>query len=478
MNKRLELLTSDEAHRIHETSLRILEEIGVNVPDHELLDLLDQHGSAINRKKQVAKIPEELVKETLAKAPKGFSLHGRSQSRQVVFGDGGMKFLSSGGQLNVVDPTSRSRRLATRRDTTRGVKLGDALEHINIVGAFAIPSDVPPRSADVVMYAELFSNTIKPVFGWIYSAEAAKFILEMAEHLAGGQEELRRKPLLMDFLEPISPLRLPVEGLAIMKVFCRRGLPVCFGPMVMAGATGPVTLAGAIAMENAENLACITLAQLLRPGVPVLYGGLTHIMDPRLGSISFGSPEQGVMAAAITQVATRYGVPIHVNVGLTDANLPDAQAGAEKATSLLMAALAGAELSGHLGIAGTDQGACFEQLCVDDEIAAFVLRMLQSLEVNDDTLALDVARRVGVGGSFLPQPHTARHTRSELWIPKLLNRDIWDRWREHGARDTIQRAHEMVEAALRIHAPEPLEKESRLFIEQTVAEAAKKLARF
>jgi len=473
---RLELLTSDEARGIHEASLQILEEIGVNVPDQELLGLLEQHGAEVDLKQQVAMIPEELVKERLSKAPKGFSLHGRNASRRVAFGEGGMKFLSSGGQLNIIDPVSRSRRLATRTDTVRGVKLGDALEHIDIVGALAIPSDVPPKAADVVMHAELFGNTVKPVFGWIYSARAAGFILEIAEHLAGGQEEHRRKPLLMDFLEPISPLRLPVEGLAIMKLFCRRGLPVCFGPMVMAGATGPVTLAGAIAMENAENLVGITLAQLLSPGVPVLYGGLPHIMDPRLGSISFGSPEQGLMAAAITQVATRYGVPIHVNVGLTDANLPDAQAGAEKTASILMAALAGAELSGHLGIAGTDQGACLEQLCVDDEIAAFVLRMLRGLEVNEDTLAFDVARKVGVGGSFLAQPHSARHTRSELWIPRLLNREIWDRWQEHGASDTLRRARDMVDDTLRRHTPDPLDRESKIFIEQTVAAAIRELA--
>lgn len=475
--RRLEVLSSGEADGIHEASLRLLEEIGVNVPDQELLELLDQHGSAIDREQQVAKIPEELVKETLTKAPKGFSLHGRDSSRHVTFGEGGMKFLSSGGQLNIVDPVSRSRRLAIRHDTVRGVKLGDALENINIVGALAIPSDVPPKAADVVMYAELFSNTVKPVFGWIYSATTAGFVLEMAEHLAGGPEELQRKPLLMDFLEPISPLRMPVEGLAIMKLFCRRGLPVCFGPMVMAGATGPVTLGGAIAMENAENLAGITLAQLLRPGVPVLYGGLPHIMDPRLGSISFGSPEQGLMAAAITQVARRYGVPVHVNVGLTDANIPDAQAGAEKAASLLMAGLAGAELSGHLGIAGTDQGACLEQLCIDDEIAAFVLRMLRSLEVNEDTLALDVARRVGVGGSFLAQPHTARYTRSELWIPRLLNREIWDRWQEHGATDALQRANEKVEVTLRKHTPEPLDRDTKAFMEQMVAAAIRELSR-
>jgi len=166
------------------------------------------------------------------------------------------------------------------------------------------------------------------------------------------------------------------------------------------------------------------MVELVSPGIPFCYGGIPHIMDQRNSTISFGSPEQILMALAMTQMGKFYGFPVYINVGMTDSKLADAQAGLEKGTSLLMGALAGADTFGHLGIVGADQAASLEHLIIDDEIASFVKRVMRGFQVDEDTLAEEVMTRVGVRGNFLTEEHTLRHFRQELWFPRLCDRAI------------------------------------------------------
>jgi trimethylamine--corrinoid protein Co-methyltransferase len=274
--------------------------------------------------------------------------------------------------------------------------------------------------------------------------------------MAGGAEALREKPFTWYFCEPASPLRFTHESLEILRLFCEKGLPVSIGPMVQAGLSGPVTLAGTVVQTNAEIVAGVTIAQILSPGNPVEYGGVCHIADMRSGDISFGSPEQGLLAAAMAQIGCSYGFAVHVNTGLTDAIVPDAQSGIEKATTMAVSAMAGAEMFGHLGIAGADQGASLEQLVIDNEIAGYVKRLLKGIRVTDETLAVDVIRQTR-SKSYLSTLHTTKHVRSEQWFPTLLNRARWEDWIGKNGKDLLSIARDKKEKILAEHKPEPLD---------------------
>jgi len=277
-------------------------------------------------------------------------------------------------------------------------------------------------------------------------------------------------------IEPTSPLLWGSNVLELLYEFASRGLPILFGPMVQAGASGPATLAGTLALENAEILGAITLAQILHPGLPVMYWGIPHLIDQKTCFMRFASPEVVLMGMAMAQIARYYNIPSVINLGMTDSNCGDAQFGVE-AGMVILGILAGADLYGHLGIVGQDQGSSLEQLVIHDEIIRYLLRIVRGIEVNDETLALDVIEKVGIGGTFLKERHTLKYIRSEYWFPELFNIGSWDSWYKKGAKDVLKLAAEKVEEILRSHQPEPLDKDVEKQINEIVYEADRTILR-
>jgi trimethylamine--corrinoid protein Co-methyltransferase len=477
MPEPLTLLSQSEVENIHDASLTILRNVGVHLPDQEVLEALIEAGAEVDLNHQVARLPERVVMEAIAGGGKRFVLHGRDPDQTAGFGHGDFVLVSSPGQFAWVDEDGVQRREPTKADARAGIRVGDALEHIDMVGAMGMALDVPAEYRDVWMAAELVKGTTKPTHVWVANGETLRYILQIYEAVAGGREAHRQRPMIAAFVEPISPLRFPETGLEILTTCARYGLPVGFGPMVQAGATGPATMAGTLALESAEILAGIVIAQTLGPGVPVCYGGIPHIMDMRTSQISFGSPEQGVMAVAMTQVARHYGLPVYINVGLSDSKVVDAQSGLERGVTLLMGALAGADTFGHMGILGADQAGSLQQLIVDDRMAAYVKQVLRGLSVDEETLALDVIKEVGIGGNFLGEEHTHRHFRQELWFPIAFDRRRWDEWWADGAPSMADWALERKTEILADHHPPPPEPELVREIDGIVAAARRDLVR-
>jgi trimethylamine--corrinoid protein Co-methyltransferase len=449
----LTILAHSDIEAIHHTSLTILRDVGVRLPSQEVLEALAEAGADVDLDHRVARIPERLVVEALERAGKRYILYGRDPERTARFGYGDFVLVSSPGQFAWVDEDGDQRRQPTQEDARAGIRVGDALEHIDIVGAIGLATDVPAEYRDVWMAAELVKGSTKPTHVWVANGRTLAYILRIYEALVGGREAHRQRPMIAAFVEPISPLQFPETGLEILVTCARYGLPVGFGPMVQAGATGPTTLAGTLALENAEILAGIVLAQTFGPGVPVCYGGIPHIMDMRSSQISFGSPEQALMAVAMTQMAGHYGLPVYINVGLSDSKRVDVQSGLERGMTLLMGALAGADTFGHMGILGADQAGSLEQLIVDNEMAAYVKRVLRGFSVDEETLALDVVRQVGIGGNFLGEAHTHAHFRQELWFPVAFDRRRWAEWWADGARTMVDWARERKAHILAEHRP-------------------------
>lgn len=452
------ILSDQEIQTIHDGTMKILSNTGVMVHHDESLDLMARAGAEVDKESRIARLPEKLVAQSIAKAGKKFILHGRDPERTARFGYGDLVLMSSPGQYSWIDTDTQLRRAATKQDARDAIKLGDALNNITIVGSMAQPDEVSEAWRDVYLTGELVKGTGKPTRCWVKNGKTAKYILEIYRTAAGGAEALRARPMVEAFLEPISPLQLPGDGLDIVKEFARAGQPVSIGPMAMTSATAPGTLAGTLAQENAEILAGVVATQLFAPGTPITYGGIPHIMDPRTSICSFGSPEQGLMAVAMVQMARHYGFPVYINVGLTDAKIPDAQAGMEKGVSLLLGALAGADTFGHCGICGTDHAGSLVWLYLDNEAMEYVKRVLRGFEVDNEKVAADVVGEVGPGGNFLAEEHTVRHFRDELWLPgPAWTRESWDGWQNQGCSSMADRAASEVNRILDTHEVEPID---------------------
>lgn len=473
---RLEILSEREIDHIKNASLVILRDTGVMVHHDETLRVLEAAGAKVDHEHKIARLPERLVMDSVARSGKKFVLYGRDKSKTARFGYGDLVLMSSPGQYAWIDLHTGQRRAATIQDAHDAMRLADALGHIDIVGAMAQPENISEKYRDVFLTAELVKATGKPTRCWVRNGATARYIMEIYRAVAGGDAALRAYPMVEAFLEPISPLQLPGDGLDIVKEFAQAGQPVSIGPMAMTAGTAPGTLAGTLAQENAEILAGIVVTQLFAPGTPITYGGIPHIMDPRTGICSFGSPEQGLMAVAMVQIARSYGLPVYINVGLTDAKLPDAQAGMEKACTLLLGVLAGADTFGHCGICGTDHAGSLSWLLMDHELMDYVKRITRGFDVSSDTLATDVIHTVGPAGNFLSEPHTVENFRRELWLPAdVWTRQSWDVWQTGGQESMAERLRRQVVHILASHEVEPLDPDLAKEVDRIVACARRNL---
>lgn len=469
------VLNREHVSRIHESSLRLLGAIGVELPHPELLGRFADAGAQVDVEARRVRIPAELVDRCLESCGKRFTLYGRDLQRQAAFGVGQRNYNSIFGEANWVDELGGPRRYPRLADVDTAARLGDALERINIVGAMTDPHGLPVPVRSLHVLQRLLRHTTKPVGFWFHDRAATRFVLEMLVALRGSEDAARQYPLTFPLLEPISPLRFPFNGLDLLFEVARLNMPVAIGPMAQMGLSAPCTIAGTLAHENAEVLAGICATQLVQPGLPVCYGGICHAFDMRTTQMIFSGPEQAIFGVAMTQMGKHYGLPVYINVGLTDSKRVDGQAGLESGVSLVLGAAAGADIFGHMGISGVDQATSLDLLVFQDEVIGFAESVLRELDFSDEALGFDASLEVGPGGSFLPLTHTAEHFRRELWQPRLLDRDYYEAWREAGARDTEQRCRERRHELLATHEVPPLPDETDAALSGIVSAAEREL---
>jgi len=283
------------------------------------------------------------------------------------------------------------------------------------------------------------------------------------------------QPYTYPCLEPISPLRFPFNGIDLLYETAKLNLPVPIGPMAQTGLSAPSTLAGTMAHENAEILAGICVTQLIREGMPVCYGGICHAFDMRTTQLIFSGPEQAIFGVAMTQMGKRYGLPVYINVGLSDSKRVDAQAGLEAGISLALGAAAGADIFGHMGICGVDQASSADMLVFQDEVIGFVESVSRDIDFSDEAFGFETSREVGPGGSFIGEDHTARHFRKEIWQPTLLDREYYQAWRDSGARSTEQQVVARRKELLATHEVKPVSDELEKTLIEIVAAARREL---
>ena len=468
-------LTDEQIQRIHETSLAILERVGVQLPHPEMLERFADSGASVDHESQRVRIPADLVMRSLEQAGKSFAIYGRDPSKQALFGRGKRNYNSIAGEALWVDDLGEERRYTTLEDVVTASRFGDALEALNVVGAMSDPAELPASWRCVQVMATMLQNTTKPIHFWYHDRASARFLNEMMIAVRGDAERAMAQPLCYPFLEPISPLRFPFLGVDLLFETARLNLPVPIGPMAQMGLSAPVTIAGTLAQENAEILAGLCITQLIRPGMPVCYGGIPHAFDMRTTQLIFSGPEQAILSVAMAQIGKHYGLPVYINVGLTDAKRPDAQAGLEAALTLMLGAAAGADIFGHMGISGVDQATSLDILLMQHEVIRYVESVMRDVDFSDEALGLDEIEAVGPQGSFIDRDHTATHFRTELWFPQLLDREYYGAWLEGGASSMEDRCRARKEEILRSHQPEPLDKDMARDLDEIVAAAKREL---
>ncbi|MGC8838085.1 MAG: trimethylamine methyltransferase family protein [Anaerolineae bacterium] len=465
-----QVLSDEQMEEIHWATLELLRRTGVRVLCPEAREIFREAGCWVEGER--VRIPPALVEWALAMAPSQVVLCNSRTLEPALFLSGRRTYYGPGADTpHIVDPYTGERRLARKQDVADGVRLVDALPHMDFAMTLVEASDVPKAVADLHHFQAAVENTAKPIIFTAWTPESVQKIVEMAEVVAGGPEALQQSPFCALYTEPTSPLildRYPTEKLLYMA---RKGLPTVFTPGVVTGATGPVTLAGGLVQGNAEMLAGFVLAQRVRPGTPLIYGGGIASMDMRTTLMPFGAPEFMLANCALADLAHyRYRLPMWTFGGCTDAKTFDGQAVLEGALWVLLATLAGGNLVHDIGYIDNGKTTSLEMIVCMDEVAGLVRRITGGIEVTPETLALDVIHTVGPGGHFLAERHTVRHFRRN-WFPTLLDRDSREVWLEKGAQTLADRVRARVQEILATHQPQPLDPGVRERLAQMVARA-------
>lgn len=464
----LEKLTPEAERRIHETSLEILAEIGIKVDHEDALDLLADAGATVDREDRVVTFPESLIEDAVDDAPESFTLHARNPDQSATIGDGDPAFSPSGSAPNILT-YDEGRRTSTLGDYRKLVKLAQMEDLLTTAGYnLCEPNDVDESIKHYRLMEESIKLSDKPLKGEAWGADRARAALDMTG-IAVEDRDLS-KPYVFATINTVSPRTLDTRMTGGLLEYARDGQPTMISPAVMAGASGPATLAGTFALGNAEVLAGLTVAQLANPGVPVLYGFPTSNIDIRYGSFAIGSPESALSASFAAQMSRFYGIPSRAGGGLTDAKTVDDQAGAESMFQHLIGVLSGVDLMHQsMGILDSYSTTSPEKFVLDAQRLRYVMRFREGFTVSDDTLALDLYEEVDPGGHFLSERHTLDHGDEHI-RPDLYYRDSYDNWADAGGKDAFERAHEYVQNQLEDYERPPLDESVEADLESYVAE--------
>jgi trimethylamine--corrinoid protein Co-methyltransferase len=448
------MLSKSDIEQIHRTSMRLLAEVGVLFPSDEALAILKAHG--VTTDGHCVYLREQQVMQALDRVPKPFTIHARNPERSVVIGDGDPVFVPGYGAPVIADPDV-GRRAPTMQDYDNLARLAHALPNQDMSGHLMVePSDVPAATGHLQMLQASMVHSDKPFVGSVAGGVGARHTMEMASILFA--EDVRDKPVLLGLINPLSPLGYSNEMLEAFLEYARWRQPLVFATLSMAGSTGPITLAGVLAHQNAELLAGITLAQLVSPGMPVVYGSTSTNLDMKTGGLAIGSPELSIMIAAHADLARYYGLPSRSGGALTDSHSPDAQAGFESMLSLVTTVNSGIDLVLHAGgILSSYLAFSYEKFVLDDEMCGMVRRFRRGITVNPETLAYDVTAKVGPGGNFLMEPHTLKRCRSEFWQPEVCSRQGIEAWMDAGRPDAVARARVRWQKLVAEHQDPPLD---------------------
>ena len=466
-----EMLSEKDIKKIHSASLQVLEKTGGQIHNEAAKELLADAGCKICDNNLV-KIPGHLVEHCLDSVAKGFTLYDRQGNVACELKGRNSYFGTGVTNPNFHDYKTGQRKPTSVQDIENAAKVADFLPQIDWIMPLGSVQDVPAHASDVYEFEAAVTNTTKPIVFICHDLRGLKDVLDMAEAVVGGRRQLQEKPFLISYPEPISPLVHSANATEKLLYSAARNIPIIYTPAPMAGATAPASMAGLLVQANAECLTGLVLAQLKRKGVPVIMGGVLTILDMRTGTICYGAPELSLLSAAYADIARYYGIPTWGTAGCSDSKVPDVQAAIEATFSSFANYLSGLNLIHDPGFLENAMIGSLEMLLITNEVAGMVKRFAGGIEVNDDTLAVEVIDSVGPGGNYLQHDHTLEHFR-EFYEPMLLDRNNYSTWQSLGSKTMQDRIKEKIEHILTNHKPEPLDQEIKARIKEIREKSAK-----
>ena len=441
----------EQLDHLKQATLDILETVGMRFKSPKALDILAEHGARVDREAEIARIPADLVLSAMATAPRRFTLGATDSAYDIAVGDGRTYCTTDGCGVELIDFETRVRRTSTKADLADVTRIQDYLSSI----AFWWPTLSAGDKGETAQLHELdagWNNTVKHLQGMVNGEREARYAVRMAEAMAGGSAELRRRPVMSDLIGTISPLVIDKDAIEAALVFAAAGVPVCWVSMPTLGTTAPATRAGAYALGSAELVAATVVLQLASPGAPVMHSIMQSSADPRSGNfVSF--PQDSRCRALATELAHHWGVPAESATCGTDSPVPGTwQAGVEEALDFVQAAQEGSDLLPSIGLVNVYTLFYPEHIILGDDIYRRARFAVMDLEMDDESMALEVIGRVGPGGHYLGDRHTRAHMRAAVRPAITHQTDAGGAYRE-----PLDVAREKAEWIWREYHPRPLD---------------------
>ena len=438
-----EYLAPEAIETIHETSLKVLEQYGLEFNHPEALEILEKAGAeVVDRENSHVRLPRQLVLDNIAKAPAQFEMQARNPANNVIIGGDHMVTAPVYGPPFVHD-MDRGRRGALLADFQNFVKLAQLTPQIGNAGGTVVePEDEPQETRHLDMTYSLIKYSDKTFMGSVTSAENAHDTIELASILFGGKDQIAAKPAVISLINVNSPRRYDTRMLEALLEYVKARQPVIITPFILAGAMSPVALGGTLVQQNAEALAGIAFSQIVNPGAPVVYGSFLSNTDMQSGSPCFGTPESAMGLFVSAQLARRYHLPFRSGGGLTASKLPDAQAMYEATMGFWPTFLAGTNFVLHAaGWLESGLVSSYEKFVMDVELLRMMESFLRGIPLDEEGLALDAFEEVAPGGHFLGAAHTLRHFRDAFYRPILSDLTNYERWSQKGSQSADLRAN-------------------------------------
>ena len=473
------LCNNKSIQKVHSASLRILETVGVRVMHDGALNMLERAGAKVDHRTKRVLVPSELVEQSVERAPKTVIFGARNPKYDLVLRPDGKTYTRSvTGSTGYIDLFTGKYREILLSDVKDWARLVDTLGNVSYCAGI-YPSDVPEATKDISVFMAILENTEKHIQLSIEasgSSESLKYIIKLALTIMGGKEELRKRPIFNILNTAFSPLQYPEVTVDTMLMAGEYGIPVELATCPVAGATGPVSLAGTVLLANVELLAGLVIAEVANPGTPVVFAPRPYFLDMREAIPLGGCVESAMVAAMQAQVLKKcYNIPTCLSGLGTDAMTPDEQSMIERVYHTLLPALAGVNILATAGLLERAYTVSPVQLLIDNEILGMTQRILKGFNVNDDSLGIQTITKVGAGGHFLEENHTLKYFKTEYLIPNIFNRMSREKWERKGIKDFNMNVKNTAMKILKEHRSPPLDESLSRELRLIVKEAEKSL---
>ncbi|KUO48993.1 MAG: hypothetical protein APF76_10195 [Desulfitibacter sp. BRH_c19] len=461
-------MSEKEKEQLHEASLKVLENLGVEFFDEEALHLLKKNGAQVDG--SIVKFAPKMIEAAIKSSPGKIKIYDRNGQEKLNLEKGRVYFGTGSDTPYVQDYETDKVRRAVLEDTVKGSIVADALPNIDFIMSMGLASDTPISISDIHQFTAMLKNSTKPIIITAHNEINTKTMVEINELVTGFP--VRDKPNIMLYNEPSSPLRHTREVAQKALFSADIGLPIIYVPAVMLGGAAPITLAGGLVVANCELLSGLVLHQCRRSGAPFIYGGAATPLDMRTGNCSYCAPEGHLNAVYLAEMARYYDLPVFTYGGCSDAITFDQQASMEAMYTLMINALNGGNLIHDVGFLGQGMVYSIETMVASNEMISMIKRLIRGIDFSETKLAVDTICKVGIGGNYLGEEITAKYFREELFIPELLNRENVNN--RHGAGGWYaSNIKEKIQKILLQHKSEMLPKN----IEEKINEITKKAQR-